>query len=111
MNGKTITIVKDKLYEQFEVPYLGREFLIRFELFINKITGDQWQNVIHLTTGANIGKMGDRIPGVWVTNKKELFVIFAINGNDNRWKSVAKVEENKLIKVEISQKITADKKV
>ena len=67
--------------------------------------------MIHLTTGRNIGNMGDRIPGVWVTNKKEMYVMFAINGNGNFYKSVGKVEENKLIKVEISQKATMRRKL
>ena len=80
-------IVRNKLFEYFEVPFLGKEFLLKFEFFINKITEDPWQNVIHLTTGGNVGKMGDRIPGVWVTKRKELWVIFAINGKGDFSKS------------------------
>merc|ERR1712002_251879 len=81
--GDTIPIVKDKLYEHYQIPYIGKEFLISFELYINSISEEEWQNVLHITTGDNIGKMGDRIPGVWVTDKKELYVSFAINGNKN----------------------------
>ena len=103
--------MKDKLYEHYEIPYIGKEFLISFELFINSITEEEWQNVIHITTGGNSDKMGDRIPGVWVTDKKDLHVSFAVNGQANFFKNVGKVEANKAIKVEISQKATADNKV
>jgi len=65
--------VKDKLYEkQFRIPFLGRELTISFELFINKIKSDTWQNV------TNIGIMGDRIPGVCVTARKELYISLTI---------------------------------
>ena len=104
--------MKDKLYEHYEIPYIGKEFLISFELFIVSIIGrGEWQNVIHITTGDNSAKMGDRIPGVWVTGQKDLHVSFAINGKANFFKNLGKVEENKAIKVEISQKATADEKV
>ena len=110
-NDKEFTIVKDQLYEGFQVPFLGKEFSISFELFINNLTTVPWESVIHLTTDGNIGKMGDRIPGVWVNKDKQFHVVFAINGEDNRHKAVGTAEENKWIKVEISQKPTADKKV
>ena len=103
--------MKGKLYEEFQVPFLGKEFSISFELFINKLKKVKWESVIHLTTDGNIGKMGDRIPGVWVKDGYELYVAFAINGEHNRDKFVGAVEEIKWIKVEISQKPTADKKV
>ena len=106
-----IRIVKDTRYEHYKIPYIGKEFLISFELLINSITGEEWQNVIHITTGDNSAKMGDRIPGVWVTGQKDLHVSFAINGKANFFKNLGKVEENKAIKVEISQKATADEKV
>ena len=110
-NGREITIVKDKLYEEFHVPFLGKEFYISFELFINNLKKVPWESVLHLTTDGNFGKMGDRIPGVWVKDGKQLLVAFAISGEDNRHKAVVALEENKWIKVEISQKPTADKKV
>ena len=110
-NDKEFTIVKDQLYEGFQVPFLGKEFSISFELFINKLKTVPWESIIHLTTDGNIGKMGERIPGVWVKDGKQLFVAFAISGEDNRHKAVVALEENKWIKVEISQKPTADKKV
>ena len=102
--------MRDKLYEEFQVPFLGKEFVVSFELFINKLAGDHWQNVIHVTTDGNNAKMGDRIPGVWILGGRYLAVISAINGT-NEWKNVGTVEENKWIKVDISQKPTADKKV
>ena len=53
--------------------------------------------------------MGDRIPGVWVTDKKELHVSFAINGQANLFKNLGKVEEKTpAIKIEISQKAWLD---
>ena len=101
--------MKDKLYEHFEIPYIGKEFLISFELFIKSINSlIEWQNVIHITTGDNSAKMGDRIPGVWIKDKKDLIVSFAINGKANFFKNLGKVEGKKTIKVEISQKAWLD---
>ena len=102
--------MKGKLYEEFQVPFLGKEFVISFELFINKLAGAHWQSVIHLTTDGNNAKLGDRIPGIWIMRSKQLVVIFALNG-ENAWKDVGAVEENKWIKVQISQKPKADNKV
>jgi len=108
---KEVPIVKEQLYEEFQVPFLGKEFSISFELFINKLTTTvPWESVIHLTTDGNVGKMGDRIPGIWVKDGKTLHIAFAINGVGNTVKNVGALEENKWIKVEISQKPTADKK-
>ena len=88
--------MKGQLYEHFEIPYIGKEFLISFELFVKSINSlIEWQNVIHITTGDNSAKMGDRIPGVWVTDKKELHVSFAINGQANFFKNLGKVKEDK----------------
>ena len=108
---KEVPIVKEKLYEEFQVPFVGKEFSISFELFINKLTTVEWESVIHLTTDGNIGKMGDRIPGIWVKDGKTLHIAFPINGVGNTNKNVGALEENKWIKLEISQKPTADKKV
>jgi len=109
--AKEVTIEKGKLLREFYLPYLGKEFSISFELFINEVTGYPWQSVLHLTTGntgENRGKMGLEIPTVAVNVYKDLYVIFAISGNDSS-KAVGKVKENEWIKVEISQKLADDK--
>ena len=91
--------------EIYKLPFIGKQFSITFDLLINKISGEAFQSVLHLTMGHDIGRMGDRIPAIWVTNNKELVVVSAISGNMNYYhRFIPGMVENKWMKVEISQK-------
>ena len=87
-----------------ELPYLGKEYSVSFELFMNKMPTANYQSVIQLTTGKDCCGMGDRSPGVWVMNSKELLVTAAISGNGNTHKMFPGMEENKWYKIEINQR-------
>ena len=104
-----IALTKNKLIE--ELPYIGKEYSVSFEVFINKMpTAETYVSVLHLTIGGNMDVMGSRNPGVWVKNTKELFVGSAISGNLNAYKMFP-VEENKWHKVDINQKLVDGKVV
>ena len=91
--------------EIYKLPFIGKQFSITFDLLINKISGEAFQSVLHLTMGHDIGRMGDRIPAIWVTNNKELVVVSAISGNMNYYhRFIPGMVEKKWMKVEISQK-------
>ena len=62
-----VTLAKNTLIT--ELPYIGKEYSVSFEVFINKMPTEPYQNVIHLSTGENVAAMGSRIPAVWVTAK------------------------------------------
>ena len=101
-------IVKNKLVD--EVPYIGKEFSVSFELLINKFQpAVEYTSVLHLTTGDNYGKMGDRIPALWVTKENLLYVAHAISGNHNNLKLLPGLKEKLWNKVEISQKLVNGK--
>ena len=93
-----------------ELPFIGKEFSISFELFLDSYPAADvpWANVLHLTLGENNATMGDRIPGLWVTRGKELSVTSAISGNLNNYENYA-VESGKWIKIEINQKLVGGK--
>jgi len=76
------------------VPYIGREFVISFELKINSIDTTDIKkgfSILHLTTSGNgnannvqkTGVHGFRIPAIWILNKK-LHICSSISGVANR---------------------------
>ena len=90
--------------EIYKLPFIGKQFSVTFDLLINKISGEAFQSVLHLTMGHDIGRMGDRIPAIWVTNNKELVVVSAISGYWDYYKMIPGMVEKKWMKLEISQK-------
>ena len=84
-----------------ELPYIGKEYSVSFEVFINKMPTQPYQSVIHFTTGDN----NSRNPAVWVTANKE----FCFSGNNKLWKKLPGLEENKWYKIEINQKLVVGK--
>ena len=63
-----------------------------------------WGSVLHATIGGNIGKYGDRIPGVWfLPGKTQLHICSAVNGNKNYCKNTKPLPLNKFSTVVIQQ--------
>ena len=91
------------------LPYIGKEYSVSFELFINKFGRNAYESVIHLTTGANFAGMGSRNPAVWVMNSKHLTIASSISGNKNLHKNIPGLEKNKWYKIEITQKLVDGK--
>ena len=88
-----------------ELPYIGKEYSVSFEVFINKMPTQPYQGVLHFTTGENYAAMGSRNPAVWVTASKEFHIASAVSGNKNLVKNFPGLEENKWYKIEINQKL------
>ena len=98
------------LYKEFEVK-------IEFTVF-----GFQsgWNNVLHFTTGDNVGKYGDRIPGIWINEQPfgnpYLYITSAISGSGDfsRYERLPVngeegIPTNQLIVIIISQKLKDEK--
>merc|ERR1719431_1706646 len=81
LTNNEIKLEKNKQLD--ELPYIGKEFSVSFELFLDNYPAADvpWATVLHLTLGENDAKMGDRAPAVWVTPGKEICVTHAISGN------------------------------
>ena len=68
------------------IPKLSRTYKVKFD-FKPKVFQKDWTNIIHLTTGGNCCKYGQRIPGVWFhssnsgATKNRLYICSAVNGN------------------------------
>ena len=93
-----------------ELPYIEKEYSVSFELFVNKMPTNEWENVLHFTTGENHGNiMGARNPAVFLRSSKEFQVCSAISGNANENKNFPGLEENKWFKIEITQKLVDGK--
>merc|ERR1739844_18632 len=62
-NNNEIKLEKNKQLD--ELPYIEKEFSTSFELFLNSYPGADvpWVNVLHLTLGENMAKMGTEFLG------------------------------------------------
>ena len=97
------------------LPLVGKEYLVSFELLVNKHTSEDWRNVIRLRQhGTAFMVYGYRIPGVWLTKNNKLHIISAVNGqadyiyNDNtplkegKWTQIVSMQFKRGGKVPIS---------
>ena len=110
LNGTIlISIKRNNLIE--ELPYIGKEFTVSFDLFIssfeNAFTNEakRFQSVFRLTLGRNDYEMGDRIPAIFLSPDKKLVVTSAISGNKNAFSMISGLEEKKWSKVEVTQRL------
>eukprot|EP00091_Calanus_sinicus_P008435 TRINITY_DN2051_c0_g1_i1.p1 TRINITY_DN2051_c0_g1~~TRINITY_DN2051_c0_g1_i1.p1 ORF type:complete len:215 (-),score=45.38 TRINITY_DN2051_c0_g1_i1:104-724(-) len=113
VEAKPFTLTKNNLVT--ELPFLGKEYQVTFELKVSKFPGtdnvQRFQNVIHLSaTGVNCCNVGDRVPAVWISKEKGLAFAALVNGIANYWKVLPTVHaENKWILIDISQKLVDGK--
>nr|XP_047144043.1 uncharacterized protein LOC100205832 isoform X2 [Hydra vulgaris] len=82
---------------------LEKSFDISFDLKLNSFS-DGYRSVIHLTMGENDLIYGDRVPGVWIFNKK-LHVVFIPYRNFES----EPLSLNKWINVQINQTVESEK--
>ena len=69
-----------------KIPTWGPEFRVTFDLKIHSLVSASWTNVISFKINggkSNSGKMGDRIPAIFLNNKKG-FLHFTSGVNRNR---------------------------
>ena len=94
-----------------ELPYIGKEYRVGFELMLTNYGTSGFNNVIHLTLGGDAGGYGDRSPACWVGSDKKMHCASAIDGNANGgWYSHEPILElNKWIRVEVSQTLVDGK--
>ena len=92
-----------------ELPCLAKEYNISVDVLITKY-GAGWQSVLQLTKGSKIGSYGDRIPGLWLYQDKQLYIASLVGGNANQFythKSVLDLDQ--WITVQIAQTLTDNK--
>ena len=92
-----------------ELAYMGEEFTVAFDLYINKISAAPYQNILHLTLGRGGREIGDRIPAIWITPDRQLLVASAINGKENVSYAITDMEEKKWTTVQVSQQLKKEK--
>eukprot|EP00091_Calanus_sinicus_P006155 TRINITY_DN1675_c0_g1_i25.p1 TRINITY_DN1675_c0_g1~~TRINITY_DN1675_c0_g1_i25.p1 ORF type:complete len:198 (-),score=31.25 TRINITY_DN1675_c0_g1_i25:58-651(-) len=109
VKAKPFALTKNNLVT--ELPFLGKEYQLTFELKVTKFGAVDTRSVIHLSaTGADCCNVGDRVPAVWITKDKKFHIAATVNGIGNYYQDVPTVlEENKWILVEISQTLVDGK--
>merc|ERR1719209_2406814 len=107
-NNNEIKLEKNKKLD--ELPYIGKEFSISFELFLDSYPAADvpFANILHITLGADNTKMGDRIPALWIKPDKEIHEGAAISGKVNSVGNHA-IESGKWNKIEFNQKLVDGK--
>merc|ERR1719209_830332 len=107
-NNNEIKLEKNKKLD--ELPFIGKEFSISFELFLDSYPAAEvpFANILHITLGADNTNMGDRIPALWIKPDKEIHEGAAISGNKNSVGNHA-IESGKWNKIEINQKLVDGK--
>ena len=83
-----------------ELPYIGKEYSVSFEVFINKMPTEDYRSVIHFTTGDD----NSRNPALWINKAKE----FCFVSNPSLWKTLPAME-NKWYKIQINQRLVDGK--
>ena len=99
------TVTKNKTLT--DLSFIGKEYTIFFEIFINKLpTTNNFVNVL-LLTKTNCNGASPRYPGIWVKKFNGILSKFHItqdmNGNWNDAKDIPVPAANKWIKIEVSQ--------
>ena len=96
-----------------ELPYIGNECKILFELLITEFPSDPHANyftVIHFGLGGDAGVYSNKNPAVWLNKAKFLHITTSISGNRNHYYNTqVDLDENKRIKIELSQTLTDGK--
>ena len=88
------------------LPKLDKQYKVSFDVKPNSFLRG-WQSVIHLTIGSDIGKYGDRVPGVWFheSGNGGLHIAAPINGNVNRYFDTQPVQLKQWTHIEIRQQL------
>ncbi|XP_065679570.1 uncharacterized protein LOC101235088 isoform X2 [Hydra vulgaris] len=96
------TLVKGKLIA--ELPKLDKEYLVSFDVYPKKFVVG-WHSVIHFSIGADFGRYGDRVPGIWfhADGRGDLYISAPINGNVDRVFTTNPIGLNQWSNVEVSQ--------
>ena len=97
-----------------ELPYIGKEYIISFQLLITEFpvdpNGHGYFSVIQVGLGGDNGPYGDRAPCVWLNMAKFLHIMSSISGNKNYvYNTQVDLAENKWIKIELEQTLTDGK--
>jgi hypothetical protein len=93
-----------------ELPYLGKEYKIAFELLITEFASDPYESVIHFGLGGNAEKYEDRALALWLNKAKFLHITSSISGNRNHYYNTpVDLDKEKFIKIELAQTLTDGK--
>lgn len=84
------------------LPFLGKQFVISFQLLITAATVEEFENIIHFTIGS--AYLGKRTPALWLTKGTRLYVGSAINREPQyNMESYLSLSLNTWHNIEISQ--------
>ena len=81
----------------FLFPFLGREFTISFDLYLEPKNLNYWKSVIHFTTGTD----PSRIPAIFIHGRNHFAIVMQkISHTSKTW-----VKSHTTQKIEMSQKL------
>ena len=83
------------------------EFKIKFDVIVTSEPTEDWNNVLHVTTGNNCCGLGERIPSVSIYRGEYIEICFGVSGNNNYCKNY-NIVLHRLYHLEISQNKTSN---
>ncbi|XP_065672703.1 uncharacterized protein LOC105845300 isoform X5 [Hydra vulgaris] len=112
VNGNVEQLIEDRETHLIQknmvavIPKLDNTYKVYFDVKPNLFSVG-WHNVIHFTTGSDMSKYGDRVPGVWFHNSGDgsLHIAASINGNINRVFKTEPVGLKEWSHIEIAQQL------
>merc|ERR1712048_959724 len=96
------------------MPRMGKEWGLRFEIRPSSFSNG-WKSILHLTTGGNCCKIGQRIPAFfWHTNKgnanqRSMHITFHRDGAGNAIVNSPLLAKNRWAKIKMSQRKVSNK--
>jgi hypothetical protein len=96
------------------MPRMGKEWGLRFEIRPSSFSNG-WKSILHLTTGGNCCKIGQRIPAFfWHTNKgnanqRSMHITFHRDGAGNAQVNSPLLAKNRWAKIKMSQRKISNK--
>jgi len=89
LQGPELVLKRDHLITV--VPYVGREYTITFDLYMNSYGPEHWYSILHFTKNGNYRLCGDRNPALWVSREKTIHVASCVEGMANYHRTTREV--------------------
>ena len=80
----------------------GYSYKVEADITFKKIPDQCCVNIFHFTTDKNHGKLGYRIPAIWITETSQIHITSGVNEHHNYWKNL-KFELGKKYHLSIQQ--------
>ena len=87
------------------IPELGKEWEVSMQIKLTKYYTSSFHNIFHMTIGGG-AHYGERTPGIWIDDSKQLYISSAVNGDNGYHYKADSIPLNKYRIVKVQQTLT-----